>query len=638
MEITCKGRKKNFEAPVSGIEVAKAMDMHLKDVIAVKVNGDIFDLSRKIEKEAQVEFLTFDSKEGKEVFWHSSAHVLAAAVKRLYPESQLTLGPAIDDGFYYDFYDLKIGDNDLPAIEKEMKKITEEDSKFVRREVSKKEAAALFKDNKFKMEMLEDASSPITIYDTGDFMDLCRGPHVPSTRYIKAVKLLKVAGAYWRGDSKREVLTRIYGVSFPSKAALEEFAKFEEERSKHDHKKIGRELQLFETSPWSPGSPFFLPNGTIVYNELLKLAKEMDGKYGYKEIITPLIAKAEGWKTSGHYENYRENMFKVTPFSSEEEEYILKPMNCPFSTVVFKSKTRSYRDLPLRLSDYSVLHRYELEGALDGLLRTRMLEQNDCHTYVTEDQLEGEIARIFEMTKEIYSIFKLTPIFTLATRPEHRIGEEELWDAAETALKNVLEKSGYKYQIKEGDGAFYGPKIDVYVLDFTGKPESAYAASTIQVDFNLAHRFDAKYIGKDNKEHFPVVIHRSILGSIGRFMGIVLENTGGNLPVWLSPEQVRILTITERNNDYAKKVFGRIIEHGIRARLDESNSTLDYKIREAQLMKIPYVLVLGDKEEAAKTIAVRTKDGKTTYGVAIEDFIKEAGEKIRKRTFYPLGL
>lgn len=633
MEITYNGERKKFESPASPIEMAKAFGVQLKDILVAKTDSGLVDLTRKIDKSTKIEFVTFDSKDGKEVFWHSSAHVMAAAIKRLYPEALLTLGPAIDEGFYYDFYNFKVGDNDLPKIEKEMKKIIDEDSKFLRKEVSKKEAMELFKGNKFKAEILEGAELPITVYETGDFVDICRGPHVPSTRYVKAVKLLKVAGAYWRGDSKREVLTRIYGVSFPSKAALDEYNKFEAERSKHDHKKIGRELELFETSSWSPGSPFFLPNGTIIYNELLRLAKEIDRKYGYQEIITPIIAKSEVWKISGHYEKYRENMYRASPFTVEEDEYALKPMNCPFSTVIFKSKTRSYRDLPLRLSDYGFLHRYELEGALDGLLRTRILEQNDAHVYVTEDQIESEILRLFDMMKEVYSLFKLTPIMTLATRPKQRIGSEEAWDKAETALKNALEKSGYKYTVKEGDGAFYGPKIDIYVLDFTGRPESAYAASTFQVDFNLANRFEVKYIGADNKEHVPVVIHRSIMGSIGRFMGIILANSGGELPLWLSPKQVRILALTERNNSYAKKVFDKLFAEGIRVELDESNSTLEYKIRDSQLMKIPYILVAGDKEENAKTIAVRTLDGKTKYGVVLDDFVKEIDKKIKTRAF-----
>jgi threonyl-tRNA synthetase len=633
MEITHNGEKKEFDAPVSCVEIAKAFGVPLKNTIVAKTSSGLVDLARKIEKSTKIEFITFDSKEGKEVFWHSSSHVMAAAIKKLFPEAQLTLGPAIDEGFYYDFYNLKVGDNDLPRIEKEMKKIIEEDSKFIRKEVSKKEAIALFKDNKFKEEMLEEAEPPITVYETGDFVDICKGPHIPSTSHIKAIKLTKIAGAYWRGDSKREVLTRIYGVSFPSEAAMKEYTKFEEERSKHDHKKIGKALEIFETSAFSPGSPVFLPNGTIIYNELLNLAREMGRKYGYQEIITPIIAKSEVWKISGHYEKYKESMYWLNSSleGDEKEEYGLKPMNCPFSTIAFKSKTRSYKELPIRFSDYGMLHRNELEGTLDGLFRTRMFEQTDVHIYVTEDQIEGEILKIFDMMKETFAIFKFTPIMTLGTRPKERIGKEEDWDKGETILKRILEKAGYKYTIKEGDGAFYGPKIDVYVLDFTGRPEAAYAMFTVQIDFNLAERFDVKYVGSDNKEHIPVVLHSSLIGAIGRFMGIILSNTGGDLPVWLSPKQVKVLTITERNNGYAKKVYERLLEHDIRVEFDDSNSTLDYKIRGTQLMKIPYVFVIGDKEETNKTVAVRGRDGKTKYGVDLDEFIKSLEKEIKER-------
>ena len=634
MEIEFNGKKHKLEKGATPIDVAKAMNVDLKNVLVARVNGLLFDLRREINEDAKIEFLTFDSDDGEKVFWHSTAHVLAAAVKKLYPDAMITLGPPIDEGFFYDFYNLKVGDNDLPVIEKEMKKIVEADEKFIRKETTVEEAKRIFGNNKFKIEILgEEAKPPITVYENGEFMDLCRGPHIPSTRYIKAFRLLKVAGAYWRGDSKREVLTRIYGISFPSKAAMEEYNKFEVERSKHDHKKIGKELELFDTSPLSPGSPFFLPNGAIVYNELLKLSRELDAKYGYQEIITPIIAKSDVWKISGHYEKYKDSMFRVTPFSNDKQEYGLKPMNCPFSTVVFKTRTRSYRELPLRFSDYGMLHRYELEGTLDGLLRTWMFEQNDAHTYLTEDQIEDELMRVLDLMETAYSYFKLVPIMKLCTRPKERIGSEEEWDKGETALRNVLEKRKCKYTVNEGDGAFYGPKIDVYVLDFTGRPEAAYAVFTVQIDFNLARRFDVKYVGPDNKEHVPIVLHRAFLGSIGRFMGIILENTAGNLPLWLSPAQVRIINITERNKGYSEKVLEAFKRAGIRADSDFGNNTLDYRIREGQLKRIPYVVVIGDKEEKEEKIAVRTRDGKTKYGVNPGEFIGEIRKLIDERVF-----
>ncbi len=633
MEIDFEGKKKRFEEPKSPIELAKEFNADLKGKLVAKVNDELFDLGRKIDFDAKVQLLDFDSKEGKSVLWHSSAHIMAAAVLRLYPHALLGIGPAIDDGFYYDFYNLKIGDNDLQNIEKEMKKIVDEDSKFVRKELSKREAEELFSKNKFKIEILKDVEGKITAYQTGDFLDLCKGPHIPSTRYVKALRLLKVAGAYWKGDSKKEVMTRVYGVSFPSKAQLDEYLKFEEERSKHDHKKIGKELELFMVPELSPGCPIFTPHGASVYNELIRLARELDRKYGYQEIISPMIAKIDMWKVSGHFEKYKDNMYKVTPFSKGEEEYALKPMSCPFSILIFKSKVRSYKDLPLRFSDYGLVHRYELEGALDGLLRTRLIHQQDAHVYVMQEQIESEILRLFDMAKDIYALFDLKPIMVLATRPKDRIGTEEMWDAAESALKNSLEKSGYKYSIKEGDGAFYGPKIDIYVLDFTGRPETAYAVSTIQVDFNLAVRFDAKYIGSDNKEHNPVVIHRSIMGSYGRFMGIILENTSGDLPLWIMPVHARVLSLTERNNKYAEKVFGMINDAGIRVELDSSSSTLEYKVRDAQLKKIPYMIIVGDKEEKAGKIAVRSRDGKTSYAIDLMEFIDSMKDVISKRKF-----
>ena len=630
MKIKYNGKEHEIEKGKSLFEIGKELGVDLKDVVVAKVNGQLYDLSRKIENDSEIEFLTFDAPEGKKVFWHSSAHIVAAAIKKLYPEVMLGIGPSIDEGFYYDFYNLKIGDNDLEKINKEAEKIAKEDEKFIRKESTVEEAKELVKDNKFKLEILDSLKGVVTFYQNGDFSDLCRGPHVPSTRVIKAIKLTKVAGAYWRGDSKKEVMTRIYGISFPSKKQMDEYLEMLKEKEEHNHKKIGKELDLFFFSDLSPGSPFFLPNGAIVYNELIKFARELDFEYGYKELITPIIAKLDLWKITGHFDKYRENMFRAQPFDSEEE-YALKPMNCPFSAITFKSRTRSYKDLPLRFSDYGFLHRYELEGTLDGLFRTRLLEQNDAHIYVTEDQVEKEILSLFEMMDKVYAKFDLKPIMVLATRPEKRIGEEAMWDKAENTLKSVLEKKGYKYTIKPGDGSFYGPKIDIYVLDFTGRPESAYAVSTIQLDFNLAVRFGATYIGPDNKEHFPLVIHRSIMGSIGRFMGIILENSKGNLPLWLSPIQTRIVTITERNKEYAEKVREKLKEAGIRVELDDGSRTLEYKIRDAQLSKAYYTIVIGDKEEANGTIAIRGRDGKTEYGHKLEEFIKENTKKIKEK-------
>ncbi|MGC8681936.1 MAG: threonine--tRNA ligase [Candidatus Acidifodinimicrobium sp.] len=630
MKIKFKDKFYESNERKSFIDLAKSIGIDLKDLIVAKVDGKLFDLSFEVPDSKEVEFLDFSDPEGKKVFWHSSAHMLADAVKRLYPDVLLGIGPSIDEGFYYDFYNLKVGDNDLGKIEKEMEKIAKENNKFERIPLTKPEAEKKLVNEKFKLELLKDLQDDITFYKDGKFEDLCRGPHIISTGMVKAIKLLKVSGAYWKGDSKREAMTRIYGISFPSKGDLENYLKFLEEKKLHDHKKIGRDLELFEFLDISPGSPFILPKGAVIYGELEKLAREYDNKYDYKEVITPLIAKVDLWKISGHFDKYRENMFKVQPFESDEE-FGLKPMNCPFHVLIFKSKTRSYRELPLRFADHGVLHRYELEGALDGLLRTRVFQQNDAHSFVTEDQIEDEIIYMLKELKEIYEIFDLKPIFIVATRPDKRIGEDELWDRAENALFSALKRVDYKYTIKEKDGAFYGPKIDVYVLDFTGRPESAYAVSTIQVDFNLARRFDAKYIGKDDREHIPVVIHRSILGTFGRFMGIILSNTKGELPLWLSPVQVKILPINDDNKVYATEVFNKLKENGIRVEIDDSNSTLDRKIRDSQLEKVPYTVVIGEKEEKGKTIAVRDRSGKTKYNVNLDEFIKDTKSKIEKR-------
>ncbi len=633
MKIKYKDKEIEVKRGATPLDIAGELELDSKEFLAAKINGKAVDMSRPIDEEGEIIFLDFGSEDGKRVFWHSSAHIMATAVKRLYPDVLLGIGPSIDEGFYYDFYNLKVGDNDLEKIEKEMKNVVKENSRFVRRDVDKKGAEEAVNGNKFKLELLKDITDGPSVYQNREFSDLCRGPHIPSTGRVKAVKLLKVAGAYWRGDSKREVMTRIYGVSFPTKEQMEEYLKTVGERRDRNQKKIGRELELFTTSDISPGSIFFLPAGAVVYNELVKLSREMDKKYDYQEIITPQIAKADMWKISGHWDKYRDDMFKVMPFATEEE-YGLKPMNCPFSTYVFKSKPRSYKDLPLRLADYGFLHRYEMEGTLDGLMRTRMFEQSDSHTYLTEEQVEGEIVSIIEITKEIYAIFGLKWLMKIGTRPEKRIGTDEEWDRGEAVLKRVLEKKGYDYEVKEGDGAFYGPKIDMYALDFTGKPDSAYAVSTIQLDFNLAKRFDVKYTGSDNAEHNPLVIHKSLMGSIGRFMGIILENSRGELPMWLAPVQVRVLTITDRNDEYAKAVFSRLKGAGIRAELDDSNNTLDYKVREAQLKKVPYVVVVGDKESSEKNIAVRDRSGKTKYKVELDAFIEEKSAEIKERKPY----
>jgi len=631
MKLRISGKVYDFEQGVTLNEVIKKLKLDSSAILVAKVNGVLVDLYTKLNSDADVEFFTFSDEIGKKVFWHSSAHLLAYAVKEIYKDVQLGIGPAIDEGFYYDFYGLKIDENGLKKIEDKMYELAAKGLRFDRQEISVEEAKKIFSSEKFKLELLDEISSP-SLYKTGTFVDLCKGPHIPSTSMIKAIKLLRVSGAYWKGDSKREVMTRIYGISFPSKKELEAYLEDLKEREKHDHKLIGKELDLFMMSDLMPGTPIFLPDGAMVYNQLLNFARELDMQHGYHEVITPFIAKSLFWEISGHLEKYKKNMFKVTPFEKEEEEYVLKPMNCPFHILVFKSETRSYKDLPYRISEFGIVHRYELEGTLDGLLRTRVLQQNDAHVFVSEDQIEEECSDMIDMVSTVYKTFNLQAVFALATRPPERIGSDELWDKAESALKNVLEKRGIEYKLKEGDGAFYGPKIDVYVKDYAGRFDPTYAASTIQLDFNLPLRFDVKYIGKDNAEHTPIMIHRAIMGSIGRFMGILLSNTAGELPIWLAPTQVVILPISDKYSDYAARILKSFTGKGIRAKID-SNSTLERRIRAAQMKKIPYMVIVGEKEVEKGKISVRLRSGETVHDVDMKEFETSVLKDIEERNF-----
>ncbi|MCW1292927.1 MAG: threonine--tRNA ligase [Candidatus Parvarchaeota archaeon] len=643
MEVTFKGKKYNF-SEITPRKFAEIVNIDTTKYFAAKIilpDGKplLYDLDRPIKFDCEIEFLDFNSEEGKKIFWHSTAHLLATAIKNLYPEALPTIGPAINEGFYYDFYNLKIGDKDLEKIEKEMKRLVKENLKFERFEVSKEEAKELLSKNKFKLEILEEEANQdkVSIYKDGDFTDLCRGPHVPSTGYIKAIKLFKVAGAYWRGDPKREVLTRIYGISFPSEEELKEYLSIKEEREKRDHKLLAKEMELFFIpSEFSPGSPIFLPRGYYAYEKLMELSRELDEKYGYQLVKTPFIAKSTLWKITGHYDKYRENMFAVYPFSKldsedkENYEYALKPMSCPFHTLIFKYKPRSYRDLPLRIAEYGWVHRYELEGTLDGLKRSWAFQQQDAHIFCSEDQIEDEIEKILNYIEEVYSLFNIKYSYVLATRPEKRIGSDELWDKAENALKNVLNKRG-NYIIKEGDGAFYGPKIDVYAYDFTNKIEYTYTLSTIQIDFNLAREFDAYYIDKDDTQKYPVVIHRAVMGAFGRFLAFLIEHLKGRLPVWMSYEQVRILEISEKVRNYSEKILEELTKNKIRATLDKRPSTLQSKIRESQLLRIPYLIIVGEEEQNNSTISIRYRDGETKKGVKLQDFINKVKEKESKK-------
>ncbi len=564
-----------------------------------------------------------------EVYWHSSAHVLAAAVKRLWPDVKLGIGPAIEKGFYYEFYGRTFSKEDLERIEEEMRKIIKEDPKFIRKEISKKEAEKLFKDEPFKLELLRKMEGEkVSIYETGDFVDLCKGPHLRSAGEIKHVKLLRVNAAYWLGDEKNPMMQRIYGISFKTKKEMEEFLRMLEEAEKRDHRKIGKQLDLFGLYELvGPGLPILHPKGMTIRKELVKLMREVNDRLDFQEVYTPHVAKCELWRRSGHYEAYKENMFI---FKVNKEEWGIKAMNCPFHIQVYKSRARSYRDLPVRYSEFATVYRREKSGELSGLLRVISLTQDDHHIFAREDQIKEEVEKLVRASIDVLKgIFKMRVKVKLSTKPEKHIGSDEIWEKATNALKSCLEEMKVEYELKEGEGAFYGPKIDFDAMDSLGR---WWQLTTIQLDFFMPQRFELEYVDKDGSKRRPVMIHWALLGSLERFMGVMIEHYAGKFPLWLSPVQVRVLPITDRNVNYGRKVWGRLKSKGIRAELDDSRNTLQYKIREAQLQKIPYMVIVGDKEEKGKSIAVRDRSGKTKYGVKLNDFIKDLLKKIEERS------
>lgn len=602
----------------------------VKDCFCAKIEGKLSDLDAKLAKDSEVAFLTFDDEEGRDVFGHSTAHVLAHAIRRLYPKAKNTIGPPVEEGFYYDFAELDISSGDFPKIEAEMKKIIAEGKGFELKELTLADAKKLFKDNKFKIELAEEfqqQEQKLTAYKEGDFIDLCKGPHVPSVKMIGAVKLLKIAGAYWRGDPNKEQLTRIYGISFPSEKQLQDHLKLLQEAEKRDHRKIGQRLELFMFHEYSPGSPFLLPKGTVIYNELLKFLREEYRKRGYQEVITPLIYNKALWEQSGHWEHFRENMFLL---KMDDQEASLKPMNCPSHLLIFKNKARSYRELPLRIADFAQLHRNELRGVVGGMTRVRKMSQDDAHIFCAPEQIEQEMLEVLKFVTYVYDdVFRLAYTVKLSTKPEKAMGEAALWSKAEAALEAALRKAGVKYEVKKGEGAFYGPKIDFDVTDAIGR---RWQCATIQLDFQMPLRFKAEYEGADNKKHICVMIHRAILGTLERFIGVMTEHYAGKFPLWLSPEQARLLPITERQNDYARKAAAKMFDAGIRVNVDASNETAGKKIREAQLSYVNYILVVGEKEEKAGTVNVRTLDRKVHGEMKIEQFVKKCVEEVAKRS------
>ncbi|MBT3497902.1 MAG: threonine--tRNA ligase [Gemmatimonadales bacterium] len=612
-------------------EVAAAIGPGLaKAAVAAVVNGETVGLMEPIEGDATISILTDKSPGSLDVLRHSAAHILATAVRELRPGAGIGFGPSIDDGFYYDFeVDAPFTPEDLEAFEKKMAEVIDADQPFERRQVDKAEARGLFSDDPLKLERLEefDDDEVITVYENGPFLDLCKGPHLPSTGKLKHFKLLSGAGAYWRGDEKRQMLQRIYGTAFHKKPDLEGHLHMLEESKKRDHRRLGRELDLFQFHPVSPGSAFWTPLGTILYNTLEEFVRERQ-REDFLEIKTPLLYTKELWEQSGHWGKYRENMFMVLNNESGEHDASLKPMNCPSHHLFYASRTHSYRELPLRFTTLDVLHRNELSGALSGLTRVRQFAQDDCHVYLREDQIAEEVEFLMDFILSHYDTFGLKSSVKFATRPEQRIGSDEQWDSAEAALKEALEATGREYEVEEGDGAFYGPKIDFHVTDSIGR---SWQLGTIQLDYNAPERFDLSYVGSDNTAHRPVVIHRAVCGSFERFIAILIEHYAGVFPTWLAPEQVRLMSVGEHWDDSALLLLADLKKAGVRATL-QSRETLGYRIREAETLKIPYMGVVGEREAADGTVAVRKRGaGKKQEVMSRGDFIASIVEEIETR-------
>ncbi len=605
-----------------GVRVVElAASAGAKNLVAAKIDGQAVDLNRVIEKDCTVEWITPESAEGLDVLRHSTAHLMAQAVQSLFPGTQVTIGPTIEHGFYYDFKrDQPFLPEDLDLIEKRMQELVKANLKVVREELPRAEAIELFRKmgETYKVEIIDGiAADKVSLYRQGDWVDLCRGPHVPSTGAIKAFKLTSIAGAYWRGDSRNEQLQRIYGTGWANRKDLEAYLKRIEEAKQRDHRRLGPALDLFSLHPIAPGSPFFHPKGTIIYNILIQYMRELYKRYGYSEVVTPLIYKTDLWKTSGHYEAFHDDMFLM---NVHDGEYGVKPMNCPGHCYLFGSRKYSYRDLPIRFADFSRLHRFEPSGVLSGLTRVRSFAQDDAHIYCTPEQLDGELEQFVAMTKEVYKVFGFDRIeVTLQTRPEKFLGRIELWDAAEAGLRRCLERSGFSVQLLPGEGAFYGPKIG---FDFRDVLERSWTLATVQIDCAMPERFGLKYVTSDGTEAAPVMLHRAVLGSIERFIAILLEHCAGAFPLWLAPVQLTVLTVTDDHKEYAAKVVERLRVGGWRVEFDGRNEKLGYKIREAQLAKVPYAVIIGDKEVAAETVAPRRRGGETLQPLPVAEFAK----------------
>ncbi len=624
-----------FPKGITCYDVAKSISNNFADkMLVAELDGVYVDLSTKIEKDAKIVFYDFNSDIGKETYWHTSSHVMAQAIEELYPGVKFGVGPAIENGFYYDVdSDVKFTKDDLIKIEERMYEIAKRDLKPIREEMPREKAIEYFKTvrpDPYKVEILETIANnedTVSVYHQGNFTDLCRGPHLPSTSKIKAIKLLTVSGSYWRGDEKNKMLQRIYGITFPTKKELDKYLNDLEEAKRRDHRKLGKELDLFMFHEVSPGAPFWLPNGMIIHRELEKFSRQLHDKYGYQEVSTPILVRESLFNTSGHTTHYIDNMFKVT---SESENVYIKPMNCPEAIIIYSSKLRSYKDLPIRLYELGINHRNEISGALGGMFRVRQFTMDDAHIFCTNEQIQQEITNVLKLMVETYSAFGFTPNYYFSTRPDEAMGDIEIWNQAETALRNALEANNLTYTVNEKDGAFYGPKIDIHIKDALNR---TWQLATIQLDFQLPERFDLTYESSDGKKYRPVMIHRAIYGSFERFIGILTEHYAGNFPLWLAPVQVAVLTITDNQVKYAELVYQELISNEIRSIIDIRNEKIGYKIREAENKKIPFMLILGDKEMNNNKISVRQHTKGDTGEMELKEFIRNLKLLISKKSF-----
>jgi threonyl-tRNA synthetase len=621
------GSSKQFDEIPSGLDVARSISEGLaRDCVAMEIEGQFIDLYRPIEKDAAVRLITTRDPEGLEIMRHSAAHVMAQAVLRVYDQAQLTIGPVIEDGFYYDIDMPPISEDDFPKIEAEMKKIVKAKLPIRRREVSKSEALAFYKDEPYKLEMIRDLEDgQISFYAQEEFTDLCRGPHVPHTGFVKAFKLMKVSGAYWRADQSKAQLQRIYGTAYFNKKDLKAHLHFLEEAKKRNHRKIGETQELFSFHDEAPGMPFFHPKGMVMWNLLLDFWREEHRRAGYVETKTPIMLQRRLWEQSGHWENYRENMYTS---EVDEIEYAIKPMNCPGGMLLYKNRPHSYRELPLRAAEVGLVHRHEMSGVLSGLFRVRAFHQDDAHIFMTPDQIEAEILGVLRLVERIYGVFGLGFHLELSTRPEKSIGSDEQWDTATNGLRAALEAYGQEYQLNEGDGAFYGPKIDLHIKDALGR---TWQCGTIQLDMSLPERFDLTYVDRDNQRRRPIMIHRTVLGSLERFFGILIEHFAGKYPIWLAPVQAVVLPINDELAACAATIRDELRQAGLRAELDDRAESLNKKIREAQLSQIPLILTIGAKEKASGNLSVRTLDGHVRYGLERDVFLATVAGHVRER-------